>query len=74
MRTYRRIEISAFRHRVTLVYAKPDGPTYDNKIEPDVLISDAVASGAVAPDSAEGKRILTEAIDLLRECLGIARE
>ena len=73
MKRYRRIEIKAFRHRVALVYGESSAPT-NHKIEMDVLIRNADSSSVVAPDSEEGKLILTAAIELLRGYLDITPE
>ena len=66
MKTYRRIEITAFRRRVTIV----SGKTPDNK-QPDegVWLNDADTQEAIEAESAEGRQILTEALRVLEEKL-----
>ncbi len=64
MKTYRRIEITAFRRRVTIVSG--NSPT-DTAAE--VWLNDADSSETIEPESAEGQRILIEAVRLLEEKL-----
>lgn len=66
MKTYRRIEVTAFRRRVTIVSGEP---TADTKTDEEVCINDADSEQAIATDSEEGQRILTEALRLLEERL-----
>ena len=66
MKTYRRIEITAFRRRVTIVSGEP---TADAQPDEDVCINNADSSETIEFESAEGQRILTEAVRLLEEKL-----
>jgi hypothetical protein len=66
VKTYRRIEITAFRRRVTIV----SGSAVNNpQTAEDICISNAHTQEAIEPDSAEGRRILLEAVRLLEEKL-----
>lgn len=67
MKKYRRIEIKAFRRRITIVSGEQ--PTADAQSDGDILISDSDSQEAVELDSAEGQLILTEALRLLEEKL-----
>lgn len=66
MKTYRRLEITAFRRRVTIVSGVADG---SSPTEGEVVINDADTQDAIEPESAEGRRILLEAVRLLEEKL-----
>ena len=66
MKTYRRIEITAFRRRVTIVSGKPAADTQNSE---DVGINDDDTQEPIDPESAEGQRILLEAVRLLEEKL-----
>lgn len=67
MKTYRRIEITAFRRRVTIVSGKTAaGGSPTNQ---DVYINDADSSETFETESAEGQQILLEAVRLLKEKL-----
>ncbi len=66
MKKYRRIEITAFRRRVTIVSGSP---TADTQTDDDVCINDADSLETIETESAEGQRILTEALRLLEEKL-----
>jgi hypothetical protein len=66
MKKYRRIEITAFRRRVTIVSGKP---TTDTQTDEEVCINDADSSEMIEAESAEGQRFLTEAVRLLEEKL-----
>ena len=70
MKIYRRLEITAFRRRVTIV----SGGSAANKTETgeEVSISHADTQETIDPDSAEGQRILLEAVRLLEEKLAKA--
>ncbi len=63
MKTYRRIEITAFRRRITIVSGK------SKTADEDVCINDADSPEAIKLESAEGRRILIEAVRLLNEKL-----
>lgn len=65
MKKYRRIEITAFRRRVTIVSGNPPA---DNAAA-EVWLNDADSSEMIEPESAEGQRILIEAVRLLEEKL-----
>ena len=65
MKKYRRIEITAFRRRVTIVSGTSPADTADA----EVWLNDADSSETIEPDSAEGQRILIEAVRLLEEKL-----
>ncbi len=64
MKTYRRIEITAFRRRVTIVSGSP---TADTQTDDDVCINDADSSETIETESEEGQRLLSEAVRLLEE-------
>lgn len=68
MITRRRIEITAFRQQVMVVYGDPGGPTAE-EADNSTVIKDLETSEPTRPDSAEGKRIMAEAIDVLRNYL-----
>ena len=65
MKKYRRIEITAFRRRVTIVSGKPSADTADT----EVWLDDADSSEAIKPESAEGQEILIEAVRVLEQKL-----
>ncbi len=65
MKKHRRIEITAFRRRVTIVSGTSPADTADA----EVWLNDADSSETIEPDSAEGQRILMEAVRLLEEKL-----
>ncbi len=67
MKKYRRIEITAFRRRVIIVSGEPSADTQANQ---SVWLNDADSQEAITPESAEGQRILIEAVRLLEEKLG----
>lgn len=69
MKTYRRIEITAFRRRVTIISGGDPGKKSSSGAE--VCISDGETMEAIEPESAEGRRILLEAIRLLEEKLPV---
>ena len=66
MKKYRRIEITAFRRRVTIVSG---GPNAGAQTDQDVCINETDTSEMIAPESVEGQRILLEAVRLLEEKL-----
>ena len=63
MKTCRRIEITAFRRRVTIVSGEPRAEAG----ETGVSVSDADSQETIEPASDEGREILLEAIRLLEE-------
>ena len=65
MKKYRRIEITAFRRRVTIV----SGTSPTNTADAEVWLNDADSSEVIEPDSAEGQEILIEAVRLLEKKL-----
>jgi hypothetical protein len=64
MKTYRRIEITAFHRRVTIVSGEP---TADRQTNEGVCIKNADSQETITPESAEGQEILIEAVRLLEE-------
>lgn len=64
MKKYRRIEITAFRRRVTIVSGEL---TSDMQTADEVCINDPESSEAIATESTEGQQILTEALRLLEK-------
>ena len=72
MKKYRRIEVNAFRRRVTIVSGVwPSGTTDTLPVQTDdeVSLNDAAACEPVAPDSPEGQLILVEAVRSLERRL-----
>ena len=63
MRKYRRIEITAFRRRVTVVSGNSPADSTE------VWLDDTDSSATINTDSAEGQEILFEAVRLLEEKL-----
>jgi len=63
MKKYRRIEITAFRRRVTIVSGTSPADTADA----EVWLNDADSSETIEPESTEGQRILIEALRVLEE-------
>ena len=66
MKTYRRVEITAFRRRVTIVAG---GSGEKEQTVEAVRLSDSETQEAIDPESAEGRQILLEAVRLLEEKL-----
>ncbi|PYS69854.1 MAG: hypothetical protein DMF69_15550 [Acidobacteria bacterium] len=66
MQKYRRIEITAFRRRVTIVSSESPPDTHANK---EVSLSNTDSQETIETASAEGRRILAEAVRLLEEKL-----
>ena len=65
MKKYRRIEVNAFRRRVTIVSGEWPREIFDAETaqaDDDISINDADLSEPVAPDSPEGQVILVEAV------------
>lgn len=65
VKKYRRIEITAFRRRVTIVSGNPSADTANT----EVLLDDADSSEAIKPESTEGQEILIEAARVLEQKL-----
>lgn len=69
LKTYRRVEITAFRHRVGFS-ACVDGPDQTSPTEFSAIsLFDTEAGEPVDPASDEGRRIIRDAIDTLREAI-----
>jgi hypothetical protein len=71
---YRRIEVNAFRRRVTIVSGEwPSAAGVPPPFPPDdsVSFNDADACEPVEPDSPEGQQILVEAVRSLERCLSL---
>lgn len=66
MKNYRRIEITAFHRRVTIVSGEP---TTDRQTDEGVCINNADSQETITPESAEGQEILIEAVQLLEKKL-----
>lgn len=60
MKKYRRVEITAFRRRVTIMSGTPTDTA-------EVRLEDDDSSEAIKTDSAEGQEILIEAVRLLND-------
>ena len=73
MNKYRRIEINAFRRRVTVVSGEwRPGDVFDtrpDRTDEGVLLEDSDSSEPVEPDSPEGQLILVEAVRSLERRL-----
>ena len=72
MKTYRRIEVNAFRRRVTIVSGEWPRPNFDARpaqTDDDVSLNDSDSSEPVAPDSPEGQLLLVEAVRSLERRL-----
>lgn len=73
MSKYRRIEISAYQRRVTVVSGEwRPGEVFDaqpKQTDDGVSLSDPDSSEAIAPDSPEGQSILVEAVRTLQRRL-----
>ena len=73
MSKYRRIEVNAYRRRVTVVSSEwRPGDLFDTPRAPaedEVSLNDAVEYEPVAPDSPEGQLILIEAVRSLERRL-----
>ena len=67
MKIYRRIEITAFRRRITIVSGVSETPVVQP--DEDVCINDADSSETIEFESAEGQRILIEVVRLLEKKL-----
>lgn len=66
MKTNRRIEITAFRRCITIISGEPPSDAQPNE---SVCINDANSQETIETKSAEGQRILLEAVRLLEDKL-----
>ena len=64
MKTYRRIELTMFRRRVTIISGKQPADTQEIK---DICINNVDSQESITLESAEGQRILIETLHLLEE-------
>lgn len=64
MKKYRRIEVNAFRRRVTIISGAWPRNAFEapGQTDDEVSVTDSVASGPVEADSPEGQLILLEAV------------
>lgn len=71
MKTHRRVEITAFKRRVTIVSSEYSAfvDEDDRTIQP---AENERLLETIAPESAEGRRLLTEAVGILQERLAAA--
>jgi len=71
LKKYRRIEVNAYGGRVTILSDEWPRDLRDAlpSQNDDVSLADSEACQAVEPDSAEGQRILVEAVRSLEQCL-----
>lgn len=69
MKTYRRIEITAFRRRLTVAPGSWLLPIHPPNTDTDVRLNDVDSSDTIEPESEEGREILIEAVRLLEEKL-----
>ena len=72
MKTYRRIEVNAFRRRVTIVSGEWPRPNFDAppaQTDDGVSLNDSDSCEPVAPDSPEGQLLLVEAVRSLERRL-----
>jgi hypothetical protein len=67
MKKYRRIEITAFRRRVSYISGEP---TADAQAYQDVSINDAETQKAIEVESEEGQSLLSDAVQRLEERRG----
>ncbi len=72
MKTYRRIEVNAYRRRVTIVSGEWPRPISDDQpvaIDGGISLADPELCEPVAPESPEGQLILAEAVRSLERRL-----
>ncbi len=73
MKSHRRIEITAFSHRLTLIGGDSSDQCVD-RFGGEVLISNAETSELIDANSIEGKRVITDAINLLQNSIDASSE
>lgn len=66
MKTHRRVEITAFKRRVTIVSGEYEAFVDEDD---DTRPTEESMLKTIAPDSDEGRRLLTEAVGILQERL-----
>lgn len=72
MNKYRRIEVNAYRRRVTIVSGEWRRDTIDEQpaqVDDDVSLNDPDICEPIEPDSPEGQLILVDAVRSLERCL-----
>ena len=69
MKKYRRVEINAYRRRVTIVSGEWPGAEPPTETTDEVSLNDSDVSEPVEPDSPEGQQILIEAVRSLEQRL-----
>lgn len=67
MKKYRRIEITTFRRRITLITGE------SKTMDKEICINNPDSSETIDSESAEGQRILNEAVRLLNDNLAEQR-
>jgi hypothetical protein len=68
MKKYRRVEITAFERRVTIVSGEYEAFAAEND---DIRPAKESRLETIAPESDEGRRLLAEAVSLLQESLAV---
>ena len=69
MKKYRRIEITAFRRRVTIVSGESLADNQSVQTETDVWLEETDSPNTIETESAEGQEILIEAVRVLEQKL-----
>jgi hypothetical protein len=69
MKRYRRIEITAFRRRVQIVSSSNQPSDDGEQNDTGICLTNAETEETIETESAEGQRILTEAVRFLEEKL-----
>ena len=69
MKKYRRVEINAYRRRVTIVSGEWPREELPGETTDEVSLNDSDVSEPVEPDSPEGQQILLEAVRSLEQRL-----
>ena len=69
MKKYRRIEITAFRRRVTIVSGESLADNQSAQTETEVWLEETDSPDTIETESAEGQEILIEAVRVLEQKL-----
>ena len=69
MKKYRRVEINAYRRRVTIISGEWPRAELPAETTDEVTLNDSDVSEPVEPDSPEGQQILLEAVRSLEQRL-----